>query len=145
VEDLFARVWENLGIRVHGPLTFRLIFQPCMAAFLAVRAGLEDARSGKPAFLWAVASDPSRRGELLRDAWKDIGKVFVLATALDVVFQLIQFRWIYPLETVLVAFLLAVVPYAVIRGPVSRLMRKKRHPAPPREASTVVGGLPPRR
>jgi hypothetical protein len=144
LEDLFAHVWDNLGVRVHGPLTFRLIFQPCVAAFLAVRAGLEDARSGEPAFLWTVASDPGRRGELLRDAWKDISKVFVLATALDVVFQLIQFRRIYPLEAILVAFLLAAVPYAVIRGPVSRLMRKQRHPAPPRGASPVPG-VPPRR
>jgi hypothetical protein len=143
LEDLFSHVLDNLGVRVHGPLTLRLIFQPCVAAFLAIRAGLDDARSGEPAFLWTVASDPERRGELLRDAWKDISKVFVLATALDLVFQLIQFRRIYPVEAILVAFLLAAVPYAVLRGPVSRLMRKRRHPAPPPDASAL--GVPPRR
>jgi len=31
------------------------------------------------------------------------------------------FRWIYPLEVLLVAFLLACVPYLLIRGPVNRL------------------------
>jgi hypothetical protein len=29
-------------------MTFRLILQPAMAVFLAIRAGLRDAREGKP-------------------------------------------------------------------------------------------------
>jgi len=30
-------------------------------------------------------------------------------------------RWIYPLELIIVAIALAVVPYVLIRGPVNRL------------------------
>ena len=44
MDDLLARVWENLVGRVGGPMTFRLILQPTMAVFLAIRAGLKDAR-----------------------------------------------------------------------------------------------------
>jgi hypothetical protein len=39
---------ENLIGRSEGPMTFRLILQPAMAVFLAIRAGLRDAREGKP-------------------------------------------------------------------------------------------------
>jgi hypothetical protein len=41
MEELFARVWENLIGRVSGPLTFRLILQPIMAVIFAIRAGLK--------------------------------------------------------------------------------------------------------
>jgi hypothetical protein len=49
MKDILARVWENLVGRVGGPLTFRLILQPTMAAILAIRAGLKDARGSRPA------------------------------------------------------------------------------------------------
>jgi hypothetical protein len=34
--------------RLTGPMKFRLVLQPVMAAFFAIRSGLEDARAGKP-------------------------------------------------------------------------------------------------
>jgi hypothetical protein len=49
MEDALARVWENHVGRVGGPLTFRLILQPTMAALLAIRAGVKDVREGRPA------------------------------------------------------------------------------------------------
>jgi hypothetical protein len=123
MEDMLSRLWEHLGGRVGGPLTLRLILQPLVATFLAVRAGLEDGRAGRPPYGWAVATDPEHRRELLREGWKAVGKVFVLAVVLDSVYQLIVFRWIYPFETLLVAFLLACVPYLLVRGPAGRLSR----------------------
>jgi hypothetical protein len=50
MENVLARVWENLAGRVGGTLTFRLILQPTMAAILAIRAGLKDAREVRPAY-----------------------------------------------------------------------------------------------
>jgi hypothetical protein len=41
MEQLLERIWHDLGGRVGGPLTFRLIIQPIVAIFLAVRAGFE--------------------------------------------------------------------------------------------------------
>jgi hypothetical protein len=59
--------------------------------------------------------------DLLRHGWKAIGRVFVLAILMDVIYQLIVVRWIYPLELIIVAISLAVIPYLLIRGPVNRL------------------------
>jgi hypothetical protein len=37
---------------------------------------------------------------------------------------MIMFRWVHPGEVLIVAFLLACVPYLLIRGPVARLARR---------------------
>ena len=122
MDELLARVWENLGGRVGGPMTFRFILQPLVASFLAIRAGIGDARAGRTAYFWAILTNPAHRRELLREGWRAVAKVFTLAVVIDLVYQLIVFRWVYPLELLIVAFLLACVPYLVVRGPVNRLV-----------------------
>jgi hypothetical protein len=52
-----------------------------------------------------------------------VAKVFVMAVVIDVVYQYIVFRWFYPGEALFVAFILAFVPYLLIRGPVNRIVR----------------------
>ena len=126
MEELIARGWEGLMARVGGPMTFRLILQPTMAALLALRAGLKDAREGRPPYLWTVLTDPQQRVGLLREGWKSIARVFFLAVVMDVIYQWIMQHWIYPLETLVVAIVLAVVPYLLIRGPVNRIARRWR-------------------
>lgn len=108
-------------------MTLRIILQPTMAALLAIRAGLKDAREGKSPYLWTILTNPDQRADLLREGWKAIGRVFLLAVIMDVIYQLIVARWIYPLELIIVAILLAVVPYLLIRGPVNRIARRWRH------------------
>lgn len=71
---------------------------------------------GKPAYLWALASNPSHRREILRDGWKDVAKVFVAAALVDLIYQWIAMEWVYLGEAVLVAFVLASVPYVLIRA-----------------------------
>jgi hypothetical protein len=124
MEDVWLRFAENMVNRVSGPMKFRLILQPTVAALLAIRSGLRDARAGKPPYFWTIASDATARAELLRDGWKSVGKVFVLALALDIVYQLIELRFVYPGEAVIVAFLLAIVPYLILRGLVTRLVSR---------------------
>ena len=126
MDELLARFWGDIANRVTGPMSFRLVLQPAVAVMLAVRAGLHDARAGRPPFGWTILADPVHRRDLLRSGWKDITKVFVMAVVIDVVYQLLVLRWIYPVEAALVAFLLACVPYLLIRGPVGRLMRWRR-------------------
>jgi hypothetical protein len=126
VDEVFARIWENLVGRVGGPLTFRLLIQPFVAAVLAVRAGLADAAAGRPAYFWTVLTSPADRRQLLREGWKDVAKIFVAATIIDTVYEVIVFRWIYIDEALLVAFLLACVPYLLIRGPVNRIAKAIR-------------------
>jgi len=125
MEDLLARIFENLIDRVSGPMKFRLILQPLMAIIFAVRSGLKDAKEGKPAYFWALFTDSFHRRDMLRDGWKSVGKVFVIAIIIDLVYQLIVFRWFSPLEALLVAVILAFIPYLVIRGPVNRIARHK--------------------
>lgn len=124
MEHMLARVWENLILRISGPMKFRLVLQPAMAIFLAIRGGLKDARDGKPAYFWALFSDPGERRSMLENGWKSIGKVFILAIMLDVIYQFIVQRWVYPGEAVLVAIILAILPYLLIRGPVNRIARR---------------------
>jgi len=124
MDDLLGRAWADLG-RISGPMWVRLLIQPTVAAILGVRAGLRDARTGRPPYFWAVVRDSSARAELLHDGWRDIAKVFVMAIAMDVIYQLTVFRWVYPGETLIVACLLAAVPYLLVRGPVNRVIRSR--------------------
>jgi hypothetical protein len=133
MEELIARGWEGLMDRVGGPMTFRLILQPIMATLLAVRAGLKDAREGRPPYLWTLLTDPNQRVDLLREGWRSIGRVFVLAVLIDLIYEVVVDRLFYPLETLIVAVTLAVVPYLVLRGPVNRIARRWRR-APKLEA-----------
>lgn len=123
VEDLFSRGWDELIARDSGPLHVRLVLQPLVATILAIRSGLNDAREGRPLFFWALALEPEQRRPLLRHLWKDVGKLFVFACVLDVVYQLLVLRWVYPLQTVIVATVLAILPYLVFRGLANRMGR----------------------
>src|SRR5262245_54655413 len=124
--DLLTRVVENFFERINGPLTLRFVLQPAMAALVGFRAGLEDARVNRPAYFWAIVVDPAHRRSLLREGWKDVALIFGAALVLDIAYQIIAFRWVYPGEAVAVALLLAVVPYCLVRGPVNRIRRAIR-------------------
>ena len=125
MDDMWTRLLEDMADRVTGPMKFRLVLQPVMAAIFAIRSGLADARNGKPAYFWALFTDPAHRAEMLKDGWKSVGKVFVLALILDVVYQIIATRFVYPGEAIVTAFLLAIVPYLLLRGLITRVARKR--------------------
>jgi hypothetical protein len=125
VEEALRRGWDNLIGRSDGPMTFRLIIQPAVAIIFAIRAGLRDARNGQRPFLWTVLSNTSRRRELLRQGWGDVGTVFIVALILDAIYQVIAHSAIYTLELLLAATILALVPYALLRGLVTRLARQR--------------------
>jgi hypothetical protein len=121
MEEIWNRYIENLFARLDGPLHFRFIAQPLMATIFAVIDGIKDAKLGNPPYFWTVVSDPQHRKELLKLAWKRVGKIFIFAVVLDVIYQLKVNHWVYPGETLTVAILLAIVPYIVLRGPINRL------------------------
>ena len=112
--------------RFDGPLHFRLFIQPLMAILFAVRDGSRDAREGRGAYLWTFFTDRTQHRYLLESGWKGIAKVFVLAFALDVVYQFYVWHGLKPLQASLTAITLAVIPYVLARGPVSRLVRTIR-------------------
>lgn len=130
--DLLSQTWQEITARPDGPLAMRFYLQPLMATLLAVRDGVKDAREARPAYLWAVLSTPEHRRELLRSGWRSIGKVFLIALVLDVVYQLLVLRGLRPLAGLIVAVTLAIVPYLVVRGPVNRLLRSARGGSAPK-------------
>ena len=126
---MLRNVGRELIGRVEGPLSFRFILQPIVAVALAIRAGLKDARAGRPPHLWAIVHDPLHRRDLLGETWKEVRNVFILAVIIDVVYEFVVFRWVYPLQPFIVATLLAAVPYLCVRGLVNRLARRRRSEA----------------
>lgn len=123
MDDIWMRIVDNLSDRVTGPMKFRLVLQPVMASIFAIMSGLKDARAGNPPYFWALLTEPGHRAAMLRDGWKSVGKVFVLAIVLDVVYQIIVQRFVYPGEALITAFILAIVPYLILRGLVTRIAR----------------------
>ena len=125
MEELLYREWGMLIGREHGPLAFRIVIQPMVAAFLAIRAGLRDARAGRPVYGWTVVTttDSVHRRELIRHGWKDVGRLFVAAVIIDLVYEIIVFRWIYPVQALIVAATLALPTYFLLRGLANRLAR----------------------
>jgi len=121
VEDAFIRGWENFVARTAGPLKFRFLIQPTVALLLGIRAGLRDYRAGRPAFFWSLLTEGSRRHFI--DLFHDVGRVFLLALSMDVVYQIYALRRVYPLELVFTGLILAVVPYLLVRGPTNRIGR----------------------
>ena len=126
MQDLLSRISENLVGRVSGPMHFRVFLQPTMAIIFAVRDGIKDAREGRVPYFWSLFTEPGHRMELLRRGWKSVGKVFILALVLDAIYQVWQLGTFYPGEALLVALILAIIPYVLLRGPANRLLARRR-------------------
>jgi hypothetical protein len=121
--DILARVQENLLGRISGPMHFRIFLQPFMATLFAVLDGRKDALEGRPPFFWGLFTSSSSRRRMLHSGWKSVGKVFIFALILDAIYQYIELSKFYPGEAVMVALLLAFVPYLMFRGVANRVFR----------------------
>jgi hypothetical protein len=140
MDEMWTRVGHNLIDRVSGPMKFRLVLQPTMAAIFAIRSGLADARLGNAPYFWRLFTDPAHRRAIAKEGWKSVGKVFILAMVLDAVYQLIEEHFIYPGEMVIVAFILAILPYLILRGLVTRVARRvdaRHEPDRPKPVGTA--------
>jgi hypothetical protein len=121
--SFFTTFWTDFIDRFDGPLHFRLLVQPLMAILFAIRDGRRDAREGRGAYIWKFVHKPEHRRQLLASGVKSVSKVFVMAFALDVAYQFLEWGGLKPLQALLTATVLAVIPYVVLRGPVNRLMQ----------------------
>ena len=126
MDDMWVRFGSDMVGRVTGPMKFRLLLQPAMAAFFAIRSGLADARAGRPPYFWNLIRGSGEREAILKDGWKSVGRVFILAVVLDVVYQLYVLHFVYVPQALIVAIILAIAPYLVLRGLVNRLSRMPR-------------------
>jgi hypothetical protein len=121
------RIWRSILARPSGPLAFRFILQPVMAAIIATRDGVQDAKRGRSPFLWTILSIPQERWTRLREGLNATARILLLGLVMDTVYQTIVFRTFYPYEALIISVLLAFLPYLVIRGLVSRGVGKFGH------------------
>ena len=130
--QMLSRGLDHLLGRFSGPLNFRLFIMPAVVTVLAIRAGLRDAREGQPPYLCGLVLKRRERRQLFRSGLKDVGKVFIVACVLDTAYQIFVLRAFYPGQVIIVAVACAILPYVLVRGPVTRLAclfdRKKAKP-----------------
>ena len=117
------RIWKSLLARPSGPMAFRFILQPSMAAIVAIRDGLYDVRGNRSPFLWTILSNPKERAGRLREGLNATARIILLGLAMDTVYQAMAFKAFYPYEALIIALLLAFIPYLLIRGVTSRISR----------------------
>jgi hypothetical protein len=117
----FERLWHDLIERPTQPMKFRFILQPSMAAIVAIRDGLKDARTGRSPFLVTVLRNPQKRIERLDEGLNATARIILLGLVMDTIYQIIVLQRFYPNEALIIAFLLAFVPYVIIRELVVRI------------------------
>mgnify|MGYP006388918379 FL=1 len=119
--EVRARIWQNLLERAGGPMTFRFILQPIMATIAAFLDGVKDARTGRAPFLETLLTNPAKRAGRLQEAVIATARIILLGLIMDAIYQFIEFKTFHPAEAVIIALLLAFVPYVVLRGIISRI------------------------
>ena len=114
-------MWSDLIDRPSGPMAFRFILQAFVAAIIATRDGLHDARTDRSPYLWTIVRRSQERVALLREGLDATARIILLGLAMDVIYQVMVFKMFYPVEALIIAILLAFVPYLLIRGLVVRV------------------------
>jgi hypothetical protein len=117
------RIWHDIAARPRGPMTFRFVLQPAMAAIAAVHDGIRDARTGRTPYLWAFLTDAHHHIEHFDEGLYATARILLLGFGMDAIYQATVLKTFYPGEMVIVAVLLAFVPYVLLRGPVARIAR----------------------
>ena len=118
--DIHRRFWADIFERVDGPMSFRFYLQPTMALIAAVPDGIRDTRLGHKSFFWSAWWDKGASAGRLREGLASIARVMLLGISMDVIYQFKALDRFYPVEALMMALLLAVVPYFVFRWIVER-------------------------
>jgi hypothetical protein len=94
-----------------------------MATIVAIRDGLKDARSGRSPYFATVLGNPRERAGRLREGLNATARIIALGLVMDVIYQAVVFRTFYPDQALVVALVLAFVPYVIIREVTARILR----------------------
>jgi hypothetical protein len=121
--EVHERIWKDILDRPGGPMWFRFILQPVMAAIAALYDGIKDARLGRDPYLWTILTNRQESAGRVREGLLATGRIILLGLGMDAVYQATVLKTYYPGEMVLIAILLAFVPYLLLRGPFARLAR----------------------
>jgi hypothetical protein len=121
--EALRRFWHDLIERPDATMRFRFFLQPLMAAFAAIRDGRADARDGRSPYFMTVLRNPQERVGRLREGLNATARIILLGLVMDVIYQVIVLKTFYPNEALVIALLLAFLPYLIIRGLVLRVAR----------------------
>lgn len=119
--EVLERIGRNIAERPGGPMTFRFILQPAMAAIAAFHDGMKDARLNRSPYLWTLVTDRSASVGRLREGVIATARITLLGLVMDGIYQAAVLDAFHPAETVIVAILLVFLPYVLLRGPFCRL------------------------
>lgn len=122
--EVRQRFWSDMFARFGGPMTFRFVLQPTMAAVAALHDGIKDAHGGHKSFFWAAWRDPTQHTGRLRQGLTSVARILLLGISMDMIYQLKELDTFYPAEAAVIAILLAVVPYFVFRWIVELVARR---------------------
>ena len=126
----FTRFWNDLVERATRPMRFRLIVQPSIALIFGIRDGLRAARAGRSPYFSMVPllRNPPEHVERFRAGLgaglNMTARILLLALLLDAIYQFLILGTFYPFEAIVVASLLAFVPYIIIRELTVRAYRR---------------------
>lgn len=115
--------WDDIIGRLSGPMTFRFFLQPTMAFLAALPDGIGDARQGRSGFFWASWGNPDAKTGRLKEGLESTARIVLLGLSMDVIYQFRVHDHFYPAEAVLMAVMLALVPYFLFRGIIERVAR----------------------
>lgn len=121
--DVHQRIWRDIADRPGGPMTFRFVLQPVIALTAALHDGIKDARIGRSPYLWTLLTDSAERSERLWEGLVATARIILLGLAMDGIYQFTVLKTFYPGEMVIIAILLAFIPYLLLRGLIERIAR----------------------
>ncbi len=115
----------TLSTDAGGPMTFRFVLQPIMAAIAALHDGIETLDSGAHPISGHVLADPATRARTACAKELDLDGAHHPARPRDGRDLPVSQCWVHSIRAkrLLIALLLAVVPYFLLRGPFDAIAR----------------------
>ncbi len=123
LHEIFTRFWSDLMSRPEGPYGFRFALQPVMAIIMATLDGIKDARTGRAPYFRTIIFNPEKRKGRLLEGLRSTTRILLLGLAMEMLYQFKVLHTFYINEAIVVIFVLAFLPYLLLRGPIERIAR----------------------
>jgi hypothetical protein len=118
--EVHRRFWSDIFDRTSGAMTFRLFLQPIMGFIAALPDGINDARHGHSAFFWTARGDDTVKRGRLNQGLVATARIMLIGLSMDAIYQYRMLDQFYPVEAVVFALVLCVIPYFFWRWLIER-------------------------
>jgi hypothetical protein len=118
----------DLPRRLTGPGRLRFLFQPATALLLGARAGVADARAGRPPYLVAMLAHPEHRRQIAAESLQQLANLLLIGVLADVICQWLMLGVAHPVAAMVVGPVLIGLPYGLARGIGNRVAMLRRRP-----------------